>query len=786
MEFKFLLFNILLCILLALPVSISAQTSILDSITHEPVSFASLYDKLDPRLGTSANIDGFIDFQPAMAGHRIRITSVGYKAIDTIYGQNLSIIYLSKENKELDEVVIKANDDPAISILKKVLAHKSLNSPDNIPFYQCIAYLKTKVSLNGTEDSVQVTIGSDTMLMPRVILISESVVKKEYERYNKSYEKVLISSFSGLKEPRFAIAANDFQDMDPYDQVIRLYGREYVNPVSNLSWFKYKFNLSRKYSEGKDSIFVIDFWPRTKAGNAFKGFLIISSDNWGIQKIRLETLSEDLYPVIIHQENSKKSGRWFPDKLISEVKFPFPIPVKNNVKFLLNVTATFSDIKFDSVRVSPLKANTIDISKSPNLFDRSRLDSFRTAPLEKIEQNAYDNADQLLLSSPISYLLKNVEYLLKLQVPIGYINLRTDKILHINNYEGIRYGLGLITNRKLSDFWDIGGYVNYGTLDERWKFGAEASVYFNKLHSDFFRLSYSDDLNTIPLFNFRNRFYNKYYNKYYARERKWQGLVNISKNPFILTMALSTSEINPFYNYQFKPLSRERNTYQDDQVSFNLIYTRSKQYNFFNTYFLIRDIIYPIIDVNFTLGTDLLGNGMFKYKSLTFNFNQYLNQKFLGKTLMTLEIGKIWGHPPLFRLFNSPGSRTEKLTLLVPNSFQTMTPNIYWSSKYLNVFLTHTFNRFYTLKFSRPSLFLAGNAGWGKLDHVTDHKNITLKDYSNGYFEVGAGFEDFLRISIKDIVGVGLNIGAFYPIHTESNHFNKDLVVYKLGFAFSY
>lgn len=764
----------------------AGQTFVLDSLTHEPISFASVYDKDSPSLGTSANIDGYINFHPSMNGHHIRITSIGYRTLDTIYNSDLKLIYLSRVSKELDEVIIKATDNPAIEILRKVLQYRKDNSLDDIPYYQCLTYLKTKASLSGTKDTVNVVFGKDTVAFPRVLMISESVVQKHYQRYNKSYENVLLSSVSGLKEPNFAFTTSDLQSMDPYESMIRLYGREYINPVSNLSWLKYRFNLSRKYTEGKDTLYVINFWPKSKASNAFKGFLIISSKKWGIQKVRLETYSEDLYPVILHLENSYQTGRWFPEKMISEVKFPFPIPIKNNADVLLNITATFSDVHYDSIYVNPFKANTIEVNSNKLIYDRTRLDSFRSEPLSKVEKNAYANADQLLGSPMISYLLNSVEYFLKLQIPISIINLNVDKILRLNNHEGVRYGLGFVTNRNLSRFWDIGAYANYGSRDKTWKYGIEVTLYFNKLQSDFFRASYSDDLSTNNLFDFRNTFYNKYFSKYYAREKTWKGLVNLTKNPFNLSFTFSSSSVQPLYSYIFKPLHQELKSYNNDEINIRFTYTKSKQYNFFNTYYLVRDIDFPVLQIDFNLGTDKLFMGMFNYKSLTIHLNQYLNQKFLGQTLLTLEAGKMWGHPPFFRLFNSPGSRTERLTLLVPNAFQTMPPNKYWSSKFLHFYFNHIFNRFYTLKFSRPSLYLTWNSGWGWLDHNDDHELITLDDYRAGYHEAGIGFMNLLRLSIKDIVGIGLNLGAYYPMLDGAQKFNKESLVYKIGISFSY
>ncbi|UPT67973.1 MAG: hypothetical protein M0D57_04740 [Sphingobacteriales bacterium JAD_PAG50586_3] len=57
------------------------------------------------------------------------------------------------------------------------------------------------------------------------------------------------------------------------------------------------------------------------------------------------------------------------------------------------------------------------------------------------------------------------------RIPIKSIDLDMDKIIRLNQYEGIRIGMGFHTNSRFSRVVTTGGYVAYGFKDKGFKWG---------------------------------------------------------------------------------------------------------------------------------------------------------------------------------------------------------------------------------------------------------------------------------------------------------------------------
>ena len=764
----------------------SAQVVVLDSITREPVSFASVYDITEPGTGTTADINGVFKIASYAEGHLIRIGSIGYITQILTYSNTLKVILLSPDSQELNEVSITANDAPAIEVIKKVLLNKDINSLKNYPYYQCRSYVKSTLSFEGDTDSVSLNMGKEKVTFPRMIMISESIVEKQYQRPGKEYEKVLQSSFSGLKEPYFAFTPNDMHSMDPYETVIRIYGKDFISPVTQLSWLKYHFNLSRIYQEGNDSMYVIDFWPRISGSNALRGFVIISDQQWAIQKMRLQNEGGELYPVIIQQEFTKESGKWFPIKMVTEVKYPFPIPaIPQNLIF--NITAKFDQVKYDSVSIAANKANTTEFIDSKDLFNKSLLDSIRGKNLPIVERNAYEFGNELFNNSAMGYFLGNMESFLRLKIPVGPISINLKDVFRHNKFEKYRWGMGLSTNSKFSSRYELGGYMGYGVGDGLLKYGIYGSVYFDRIKTRSVSISYIHDLGFNELFSFRNNYYNKFFSDYFYSEQKVALSTNLFLNPFDINAAVSYSKIRPFYTYSLSQNGEElKAPYENNVFSLSIKYEKARQYNFFNTFYTIRNIDYPVIQLNFRMGFKALGRGDFKYQAVSLNLNKYFKQNVMGQSLVTLEVGKIFGVAPLFDLFNAPASRLSRLTLQVPNAFQTMPANTYWSNQYFNYFLYHLFGQLYSIKFSRPAPFIAWNGGWASLTSPSLHQGIKLKQYPQGYQEAGVGLNNIIRLKFRNFIGIGINFGMYHQIFEPIEPLSWSTVVYKVGIGFSY
>lgn len=66
--------------------------------------------------------------------------------------------------------------------------------------------------------------------------------------------------------------------------------------------------------------------------------------------------------------------------------------------------------------------------------------------------------------------------------PISFIDLDLRSVVKYNNYEGFRFGLGGVTNTKLSEKYKIGGFVAYGLKNQKLKYGITPSYLIEPIH----------------------------------------------------------------------------------------------------------------------------------------------------------------------------------------------------------------------------------------------------------------------------------------------------------------
>src|SRR5690554_7693008 len=78
--------------------------------------------------------------------------------------------------------------------------------------------------------------------------------------------------------------------------------------------------------------------------------------------------------------------------------------------------------------------------------------------------------------------------------PIGFFDIDLKTLVKYNNYEGVRLGIGGLTNDKLFENYKLGGYVAYGFIDAKVKYGLGASVRVNKEKKTWIKLFYADDI----------------------------------------------------------------------------------------------------------------------------------------------------------------------------------------------------------------------------------------------------------------------------------------------------
>ncbi|MCS2917294.1 carboxypeptidase-like regulatory domain-containing protein [Parabacteroides merdae] len=136
----------------------SASGIVKDSITGEPLPFVSVYFD-GSTIGAMTDDNGTFTLQNNQGYTKLAAASLGYdtKFIDLKPGKkndNLEVL-LKPTAFEISEVVVKPKrekytrkDNPAVELIKKVIAHKNDNRIEAKPEYQTEVYEKLSLSLD--------------------------------------------------------------------------------------------------------------------------------------------------------------------------------------------------------------------------------------------------------------------------------------------------------------------------------------------------------------------------------------------------------------------------------------------------------------------------------------------------------------------------------------------------------------------------------------------------------------------------------------------------------------
>ncbi|UPT67972.1 MAG: DUF5686 and carboxypeptidase regulatory-like domain-containing protein [Sphingobacteriales bacterium JAD_PAG50586_3] len=298
--------------------------------TGRALAFVSVGVQGSPR-GTTSDIEGRFRLTVEKLPVTLVFTYVGYesKSVTINPGAETQVITVSLKKKDfqLKEVVVKAGPNPAIPIIKKVVANRDNNNPEKLESYSYTSY--NKLILTANNDSLTKMKGDTSKekvmkFFERThLFLLETVTKKKFIAPNLSNEDITGIRASGFKDPSFMALATQLQSFTFYNEVIELGDKAYINPVSKNSENKYLFVLEDTLYEKNDSIYVISFAPRTgKNFDAMTGVLYINTNGYAIQNVIAKPAEEDNFGIKIQQKYELIDGKkWFPVQLNTDLMF---------------------------------------------------------------------------------------------------------------------------------------------------------------------------------------------------------------------------------------------------------------------------------------------------------------------------------------------------------------------------------------------------------------------------------------------------------------------------------
>ncbi len=337
--------------------------------------------------------------------------------------------------------------------------------------------------------------------------------------------------------------------------------------------------------------------------------------------------------------------------------------------------------------------------------------------------------------------------------PLEYFNFDLRYLVKFNQFEGLRTGLGGVTNNKFSNKFKLMGYTVYGFTDDAFKFSIGGSYKLSKKNNTWLGLSYTDDLQETGSTKFLTdaRFFQFFEPRlinidlFHRHITQTVFLKHDLHRKLATTTQFSVSNVEPTYDYTFN-LNGERFT----KFQFTT-YTLSAQWSPFNKFKEIKGEMeevqtgYPQFAFQYTNSVKDLFKGDLNFSKIDFKAIQRIQYKQNVFSEITLVAGIARGNTPLTHLYHAYPNNINKDEILQRfsvagiTSFETMFFNEFFSDKFTTIQLKHFLKPFHISTKFNPQMVLITRYAIGDLNSPERHEGIEFDRLNKGYTE--SGFE---------------------------------------------
>ena len=517
--------SFLLFLLLGCCISVSAQNIqgvVTDSSTNEPIPYLSVFYE-GKGVGSITDNDGNYKVETRKGWNKLTFSAVGYvtKVVNIIPGvtKNLNV-RMRPDDIMLDEVVVKPKrekysrkNNPAVELMKKVIAHKKNNKLSENDYYQYNKYQKITMSLNDVtpemlekgmykkmpflKDQIELCEETNKFILP--ISVDETASQKIYRKHPKS-EKTIIKGMSstGVNE-LFAtgdmlstVLKDVFTDVNIYDNDIRLLQYPFISPISSSDAISfYKFYIMDTTFVDKDKCFHLTFVPNNSQDFGFTGHLYVLADSsYTVKKCTMNLPKKSGVNFvdnmdIIQEFEQLPNGEWVlkTDDMIVEMTL-----MKIMQGFQIRRTTRYSDYAFDELPQQLFKRKGAEIKEADAMMRGDDFwNQYRPVPLTQTESSMDMLVKRLEQMPGFKYVIFVLKAFIENFVETGTkehpskVDIGPVNTMISNNYiDGLRLRMSAQTTANLNPHLFFKGYYAYGFKDHRSKYMGEVEYSFNK------------------------------------------------------------------------------------------------------------------------------------------------------------------------------------------------------------------------------------------------------------------------------------------------------------------
>lgn len=765
-----------------------------DELTNEPIPFATVVFK-GTTIGTNTDFDGKYFLTTDTPGDSIICTLVGYKTVKMRVkkGQEQVINIVLKASKvELQEVVIKAGENPANIILKNIIRNKDQNDPSKLESYQYEVYNKLEFDLTNISqkmkgnkllkpfafvwDNIDSSESNSKPFLPFFISETLSDIYFKNNPQNKK-EVIKASKVSGLENASVTQFLGDmYQRVNIYSNFIDLFGKGFISPISDLGLVYYRYYLIDSTFIDNQWCYKLKFKPRRPQELTFSGEFWAHDTTWAVKKISMRIAHdaninwvEDM--AVVQEYTRVNNQQWMLSKDMLVLDFATR---ENGMSFIGRKSTSYKKIIINHEIPDEVFKGTENIivnddalSRSADFWDQSRHDS-----LAERELKIYHMVDTIKTLPAFKTYVDLITLFFTGYKDIGLIELGPYYTVYsYNPIEGNRFRVGARTSDDLSTRIQLEGYLAYGLKDEKFKYMGGFKYKISSKPRQFAGLKYRYDVEQLgqsdnafqddnilsSLFrrNPATKLNTSESQKAWYEIEWFPGLSN--KVTFIQNKFVPLGDLDISY---FADDSRKvvKNSFTTTSVSFFTRFAYREKFVAGKVDRISLGSDYPTIQLIYTKGFKGIYEGDFNYDKLSIRIDDRLKLAPFGYTYWVMSAGKTWGKVPYPLLEIHPGNETyfyDYAAFNMMNFFE------FVSDYYFSGFATHHFDGFFLDKI--PLLrklkwreVAQVKAVWGELQNsnLNLQTNNTLFYSLNKkpYVEMGLGVENIIKVLRVDFL----------------------------------
>ena len=497
------------------------QCYVVDWQTGDSIPYANaVYRNL--KLGASSDANGHFSIARKV-GEQLTITAIGYKPrhikITAHTARELKVTLIA-DSKQLQGIVVKAKrrhkysrkDNPAVELMRRVIAAKKQTHLENHDYYQYDKYQKVTMAINNLTpdelegsmfkkapwllDQVETCPYNNKLILP--ISVDETLTQHLYRKTPRDEKDIVLGqSTKGISkliqtgEALNTIVKDLFKDINLYDDQIDLLQKRFPSPIGSTAISFYHFYIDDTVYVNQDQCIRLQFMPANQQDFGFRGELYVLNDSsLHVKKCDMQLPANTGVNFVdamkFQQEFTKLSnGEWAltTDNMIAELKLTDLLQ-----RAIVIRTTGMTNYAFAPIEDKQFKGKAkIIYDANAKMRDNEFWVAHRTTQLTKSEAGMDSFIKRMASTKHFKWVIFASKALIEnfietgsedkpSKFDIGPVNTFISK----NLVDGIRLRTSARTTAKLNPHWFFEGYYAYGTKSRRSYYDAKVTYSFNK------------------------------------------------------------------------------------------------------------------------------------------------------------------------------------------------------------------------------------------------------------------------------------------------------------------